>query len=71
MLLLEVRDLRTNDLLTSYDVTDATDQPGVVRAVTATMPDGACIITVERDTALGDVTATPEPLAEPDPAVGA
>lgn len=84
MLLLEVRDLRTNDLLTSYDVTDTADQPGVVRAATAAMPDGACVITVERDSPLGDLTATPDPLAEPlpepapadptdptDPAVGA
>lgn len=64
MLLLEVRDLTTNDLLTSYDVSETVDQPGVVRAVTTTMPAGACTITVERPEPLGELTDLPAPLPE-------
>lgn len=68
MMLLEVRDLTTNDLLTSYDVTETSpeDLPGVIRAVVTDMPQTACFIAVERDEAGGELTATPDPLPEPE-----
>ena len=66
MLLLEVRDLRTNDLIASYDVTGE-DLGGTVRAIATDMPETACLITVERDNPLGDLTPTPAAVPEPAP----
>lgn len=71
MRLLEVRDLTTNDLLTTYDTTDVQDLPSVIRGATAVMPDGACLIVVDREQAGGELSALPEPIAEdakPQPA---
>lgn len=72
MLLLEVRDLATNELLTSHDVTDAADLGGTIRAVELSRPATACTITVERAEPLGELTDPPAPIPEDgtgDPAV--
>lgn len=64
MMLLEVRDLRTNDLLTTYDLTEVADVPGTMRAVELTRPATACTISVERDEPLGELTDPPAAVPE-------
>jgi hypothetical protein len=67
MHLLEIRDLASNDLLTTYDVTAAVDAPdyaGVLRAVQRDMPATACCITIELDEPRGPLTALPAAIAE-------